>query len=317
MISALDVSAQKGVYLYVNHYANGRSVVLDQRELTDWSGRTYKLARVEYYLSGFTLFDGIVEDSLQASYALVNAGSFQYHYLGQTSLTNADSVRFQFGIDSVTNHADPTQWDNDNPLSLKDPSMHWGWLGGYRFIAVEGLAAKDINGDLSDPTRFEYHVVGDKYFRQFAMSITPRVSDDSVVLIIDADYGHVLDSIDISTDNLIHGGLGGEPQLVQMVQNIFSGDVFQPASQTILKVQELNTGGLRLFPNPVTGAQLYLETNQTGEVSIYNSLGHQVFINSVRRDLDVDVSSWKPGIYFTVFHSETGSVQRQTITIGQ
>ncbi|MBK7304311.1 MAG: hypothetical protein IPI90_13940 [Saprospiraceae bacterium] len=27
----------------------------------------------------------------------------------------------------------------DSPLAFQDPSMHWGWTSGYRFIALEGM----------------------------------------------------------------------------------------------------------------------------------------------------------------------------------
>jgi hypothetical protein len=49
------------------------------------------------------------------------------------------AVRYHIGLDSVTNHKDPTSFDIDHPLSAYN-AMHWNWNLLYRFAIVEGRA---------------------------------------------------------------------------------------------------------------------------------------------------------------------------------
>jgi hypothetical protein len=66
-----------------------------------------------------------------------------------------EGIRFTIGVDSITNHSDPSIWPNSHALSIMTGgSMHWTWNSGYIFIKVEGQY--DIPG--STPGGFAFHL---------------------------------------------------------------------------------------------------------------------------------------------------------------
>ena len=84
---------------------------------------------------------------IDSQYAHIEAHS------GKTTFSLVDipygtykSIGFSIGLDSVVNHGNPNQYDSDHPLSAINNSLHWGWVGGYIFTAIEG---KDVDADES------------------------------------------------------------------------------------------------------------------------------------------------------------------------
>ncbi len=105
-------------------------------------------SRYAYLLGSFYL---IAEDGskviIDSQYAHIEAHS------GKTTFSLVDipygtykSIGFSIGLDSAVNHGNPNQYDSDHPLSAINNSLHWGWVGGYIFTALEG---KDVDADES------------------------------------------------------------------------------------------------------------------------------------------------------------------------
>ena len=70
-------------------------------------------------------------------------------------------LRFDIGIDSATNHADPSTYNLGDPLGPQFPNMHWGWDFGYIFLRIDGMVDKDLNGSTETP--FEIHLGKDEF----------------------------------------------------------------------------------------------------------------------------------------------------------
>ncbi len=66
------------------------------------------------------------------------------------------SISFTVGVDEKTNHADPARWPSGHALNVLDNNLHWGWKGGYVFLAAEGR----IMGPAGSPAAFLYHLGG-------------------------------------------------------------------------------------------------------------------------------------------------------------
>ena len=47
-------------------------------------------------------------------------------------------IRFRVGLDPETDAADPARWSPDHALHPGVNHLHWGWQGGYVFLALEG-----------------------------------------------------------------------------------------------------------------------------------------------------------------------------------
>ena len=131
-------------------------------------------SRYAYLLGSFYL---IAEDgskvTIDSQYAHIEAHS------GKTTFSLVDipygtykSIGFSIGLDSAVNHGNPNQYDSDHPLSAINNSLHWGWVGGYIFTAIEGkdvdagesiifhLAGSNNKIDFELPTNFTHGAAG-------------------------------------------------------------------------------------------------------------------------------------------------------------
>ena len=106
---------------------------------------TVRFTRNDFVLSEFALLDeqGARVD-IRNEYAylsLPNRNSFTL----PTTIAAGQYAGFAFaiGLDSTTNHGDPSIWGGSHPLNPAVNNLHWGWTGGYIFAAMEGYYQKD------------------------------------------------------------------------------------------------------------------------------------------------------------------------------
>ncbi|RMG58901.1 MAG: hypothetical protein D6722_22990, partial [Bacteroidetes bacterium] len=100
------------------------------------NGVAVEFSTIQFYVSGLELGDASDFDAPDV-YLLVKAGQMMYE-LGEITAGAKPSLRFNVGIDSVTNHLDPSTYDASNPLAFQSPSMHWSWDSGYIFFRIDG-----------------------------------------------------------------------------------------------------------------------------------------------------------------------------------
>ncbi len=68
------------------------------------------------------------------------------------------AIRFNIGLNPEVNGSDPNQYPPSHPLNPQTNGLHWGWQGGYVFLAFEGHYTRD-DGSLGG---FSYHIANDK-----------------------------------------------------------------------------------------------------------------------------------------------------------
>lgn len=68
-------------------------------------------------------------------------------------------LRFYIGLDSATNHGDPSQYRLTHPLNPIVNQMHWDWAGGYIFMVTEGYFMNQGNANVL----FTYHMANEEY----------------------------------------------------------------------------------------------------------------------------------------------------------
>lgn len=138
------------------------------------------VSNLSYYLSSFELQkpDGswmpieqyellVAQDKPQDTITLGNVPKGAY-----------TGIRFSLGVDSLNNHADPSLWPNDHPLSLmRGGQMHWHWNSGYIFLKLEGRFRKDgTNSGL-----YSYHIGRDDLITNFSFENLNINYDDGVI----------------------------------------------------------------------------------------------------------------------------------------
>lgn len=235
----------KKLALVIDHQAGGKTVQLnDSIKMEQYS---FSMNRMEYYLSNISLYyDGGKSTLLKDLYVLVNVGKGQYIDLNKHAVgERLDSIVFYIGIDSATNHLDPALWPASHPLSPQDPSMHWGWVSGYRFVAVEGKT-----GPQSLDNEFQIHSLGDKNYTRKVVAIRETKMDDQGVLRIPvrAEYTEMFRGMDQFAFGIISHGTKGPAEL--LLKNCATG-VFYPGALSTSS-RQLHTVSKQIYPNPIS-----------------------------------------------------------------
>lgn len=197
---------EKELGLVFSHQVNGQQLILGETVFPIWNGKKILLKRAEFYLSGFKVKnEGGNEITFPDTYLLLNAGEPSRRIvIGNVPSDGMSRLSMSIGIDSIKNHADPTLYPSSHPLGLKEPSMHWGWAGGYRFMAIEGLL--DFNGDGTPETLFEYHNLGDALYKETIINVSAAYnSGNEITLPITLDYAKLFDQNTMIGTQIVHG----------------------------------------------------------------------------------------------------------------
>lgn len=205
--------SQSELFLRVNHQLDGKPFALNL-EATSPMGTNYKLTRLQYYISGIKIIhDGAKEMNLNNVYLFVdpnnpNAKSFSLGILN--GISNIEKIEFAIGVDIASNHLDPASYAASHPLAHKNPSMHWGWTSGYRFIALEGKA-KRVSGQFLDDIAI--HTVGNVNYKSKTYDVSSKIENGIMYIDMIAEYNMLLDAIIIAGGNSNHGESGSAAEL--------------------------------------------------------------------------------------------------------
>lgn len=195
---------------------------------TTTSGQRYTLSMFRYYVSNIRLVkaDG-GEYPITGKYLLVNPSNSNYD-LGQVPVGSYKGIKFDVGLDSTTNHADPTVYPVTNPLAIQSPAIHWDWNSGYIFMMIEGSC--DTTANNSDVLTYGqyshgmfFHIGMDMMLRTVDLSTSPFTvtATDSKQLNIQADINKFFNGIDLKTQNASHT-MGSMPLATTAANNISS-----------------------------------------------------------------------------------------------
>jgi hypothetical protein len=175
------------------------------------SSQKYTLSTVRFYMSGISLIksDGS-EYPLTGQYLLVDPSTSHFH-LGKVPVGNYKGLKFTVGIDSVTNHKDPSTYAITNPLANQTPSMHWSWNSGYIFMMIEGscdttgAGIDTLNSGQYNHSMF-FHLGMDMLARKVDLSNSAFtvVSGTDKYLNIKTNVNQLLNGLDLKTENQSH-----------------------------------------------------------------------------------------------------------------
>jgi hypothetical protein len=231
---ALPLMGQmKNLSFKFNHTVNGLPIELDKTVFSIHNGKKVKITRADFYLSGITLFNNN-QDSFKIEKSYVLSSAYEpdkIHAVGQyPNNFSFNKLKMEVGIDEETNHADPSPYPASHPLGPKNPDMHWGWAGGYRFIALEGFV--DSNGDDIPENMFQFHGLGDALLFTATLDLGANNDPNSEVIVINLDYGKLFTSIAM-TGNLIHHNSGNLNKVLLL--NAANGGFMVPANTSSIE----------------------------------------------------------------------------------
>ena len=176
-------------------------------------GTTYNInntnvqfTNVAFYLGDmkFETSDGSVYES-ESRYHLIKPEIYDFGFSipadkaeDKIILTNAS---FFVGVDADTNsesEEDFTEREVGDPLGQQNPSMHWGWSTGYRFMNIDGNA--DVDGDGEFETQLTYHLGRDEYLRAFTVALDLELDSNNNEFQIIFDMEAFLAGLDFETE---------------------------------------------------------------------------------------------------------------------
>lgn len=105
------------------------------------------------------------------------------------------AIRFQVGLPPQLNAADPAQWPPGHPLHPETNGLHWGWQGGYVFLALEGRWRQPdqaLGG-------FSFHLATDAHLTTVTLPISFQGGSPLTLRII-LDAARLLEGIDFARD---------------------------------------------------------------------------------------------------------------------
>ena len=239
---SLAITAQTKVLLQFNHQLGDQAFAIDAPAEAD--GYSIKVERLEYYVSEIKIHhDGGQTTEIGHLWLLVNPALDTGGYLlGGIQAENIEGITFSIGVDSAHNHLDPAGYPAGHPLAPQNPSMHWGWVAGYRFIAFEGSAGANF------AYNFEIHSIGDELYRTVTLPVIAEQEAGGFVIPVNADYTNLLKNIDASGGVISHGGLNEAKQIMENIGTVvFSSGSLSGAANPVA------TSSLEVFPNPAAG----------------------------------------------------------------
>ena len=186
---------------------------------TDGAGHAVKFTAVKFYFGEPHLMNNGTEVvHFHEDYFLPDASVGEGEFtVGSITPGSFDTLEVVIGLDSETNHADPTLAESP----LNDPSMHWAWnpAAGSKFLLLEGRVDDDGDGTVDDiDPSFTYHCATDDALREVELGFTGSV----------AAGGTLAPHMEIRMNLLVAGvdmlatqmGMGYEPINVQLMDNL-------------------------------------------------------------------------------------------------
>ncbi len=223
--------AQSEVIFRIDHRLDGKAFALNQ-EATSPKGTKYKVTRLQFYLSGLKItHDGGQELSLASVYLFVDPSkqsSNQFSLGNLNNINTIEKIEFACGVDAASNHLDPASFPINHPLAPKNPTMHWGWTAGYRFISLSANAAR-TNGSFLDAVNIEG--LGDSNYKIKSYPVSGTLENGKIYINMVAEYNKLLEEIVIAGGATNHGETGSAAVLVANASQI----VFSPAAPVSTK----------------------------------------------------------------------------------
>lgn len=301
---------QTEVVLNIHHQLIDESFAFDQASNNN-NNVNFDVGRCEYYLSQFiVVHDGGQESPIADVYALVDAGENTEISLGDVTFTSIEAIKFSVGVDQTANHLNPASYAASHPLAPQNPSMHWGWSAGYRFVAMEG------NGGSSLSTPFEIHALGDQNYFEVLVNVEEELINGVAYLDLDADYAAALKDIDVSSGVITHGDFD---EAIDLLRN-FQNEVFTatPKNQST-GILDKQVEAVSVYPNPSEGNFKLKLSEQSSELSyeIYSAIGKLIASGSLdNRVNQLDLELNQSGMYYlSVFNKEGSQVYRSSLIV--
>lgn len=112
---------------------------------------------------------------------------------------------------------DFTQRSTDDPLGLQDPSMHWNWNSGYKFIRFDGEV--DTDGDGVVDTPIAYHIGSNPLRKSLELDATIDLKSGVSDLTVSFDLNRFFADVDFQLESNWDTHTGNNLELANQLFN--------------------------------------------------------------------------------------------------
>ena len=175
-----------------------------------------RVSRLDFLLSGLALRKkdgGWLESKDWFAYLSAASGRMTAQGTG-TPAGEYTGIRFRIGVDEAVNKADPHRHAPDHALNPQVNGLHWGWMGGYIFMALEG---RFQNGGKEDG--FSYHIANAPQLMTVELPVEFR-GGRPLTLALELDVTRILTGIDFAKDGTSTHSREGDPLAAKLKANI-------------------------------------------------------------------------------------------------
>lgn len=178
-------------------FADDRAGTLRLELVPTWGGKPLaahglpSITRLDWLLSGLELqrADGSwLSSSDWCAYFSMTNGHLTADATGVPEQAFT-ALRFRVGLDAKTNARTPDTFGSEHPLRPAIDTMHWGWMGGFIFMAVEGCSKHGA---------FSYHLANDANATEVVVPID-FMGGKPQTMIVTFDMQQMLADIDFAT----------------------------------------------------------------------------------------------------------------------
>ena len=165
---------------------NATALVFGKPAQTNAAAQQFSVSRLDFLLSDFVLHRSGGEWLQTTNWqACIKLGENRSNVtVGGLEPGSYDRIRFHVGLTPELNHSDPALYPPGNPLNPNLNGLHWGWSGGYVFLALEGLW-RDERGQWRG---YSFHLGNDPQLMTVELPVAFELGEDkSLVLTLNLD----------------------------------------------------------------------------------------------------------------------------------
>lgn len=178
------------------------------------------VSRLDFLVSNLALLseNGTwVESQDWFAYFSAGSGRLAAQTSGGVPSGKYTTIRFDIGVPAAQDQADPAQWPAEHPLNPAVCGLHWGWQGGYVFMAVEG------HWQWADGTKdgFSYHLARSPQLTRVQIPVNFE-GGGPVTVRLALDVASLLQGIDFTRDGTSTHSREGDPLALALSKRLAS-----------------------------------------------------------------------------------------------
>lgn len=281
------------------------------------NGVNINISNLSYYVSNIRFVKDDNTEEVFDTIMLIRGNQVGFA-IGETLTENYVAVKFDIGLDSAINHADPALNPVGHPLGLQNPDTHWSWNSGYKLFRIDGTVDTSFNQTAGTTEVLQFHIGTDALTKKMNFTVAFSLDGSEVTPIrryeaqVILNVENLFSNINLRTDNST-ATMNNMPLAQAFVDNYINAFEFEdPMIVTGIREQNLFAKDVRIFPNP---ANQYLnvasqDVQNNAALYLFDINGKKVGEGQFKNGkATLNLESLNTGIYILKQENLAGSIR--------